>query len=157
MTKYTSSSALIEVFSYLSIGKNRLILNIFLLYLYNFLASYPGNLLCTTLKKFLELKTKFNSKDNILKESNINDENIVDQLKTSWEVRSFLHACFWIITSALIRQKIKRGAHSRSDFPKLDDGRWKVNIFCRKEWYDMAIYKQKIKDQKPIIRFLKYT
>jgi hypothetical protein len=53
----------------------------------------------------LELKNKFYSKDNILKESNINDENIVDQLKASWEVRSFLIACEAIIRSALIRHE----------------------------------------------------
>src|SRR5215471_2032350 len=43
------------------------------------------------LKGILELKNKFYSKDNILKESNI-DENIIAQLKTSLEVRSFLLA-----------------------------------------------------------------
>src|SRR5215467_11602977 len=44
------------------------------------------------LKGILELKNKFFSKDNILKESSINDENIVAQLKASWDVRSFLLA-----------------------------------------------------------------
>src|SRR5215469_18486596 len=71
------------------------------------------------LKGILELKNKFFSKDNILKESNI-DENIVAQLKASWDVRSFLLACEATIRSALIRQE-SRGAHYRSDFQKLDD------------------------------------
>ena len=91
------------------------------------------------------IKNKFYPKDNILKESNNNDEkNIVDQLKASWEVRSFLLACEAIIRSALIRQE-SRGAHYRSDFPKLDDEKWKVNIFCRKEGREMTTFKQQVK------------
>ncbi|HZC21209.1 MAG TPA: FAD-binding protein [Nitrososphaeraceae archaeon] len=99
------------------------------------------------LKGILELKNKFYSKDNILKESSINDESIVDQLKASWEVRSFLLACEAIIRCALIRQE-SRGAHYRSDFPKLDDEKWKVNIFCRKEGDEMTIFKEKVKEIK---------
>ena len=102
------------------------------------------------LKGILELKNKFYSKDNILKESNINDENIVDQLKASWELRSFLLACEAIIRSALIRQE-SRGAHYRSDFPKLDDEKWKVNIFCRKEGDEMTIFKEKVKEIKGLL------
>ena len=98
------------------------------------------------LKGILELKNKFFSKDNILKEFN-SDENIVDQLKASWEVRSFLLACEAIIRSALIRQE-SRGAHYRSDFPKLDDEKWKVNIFCRKEGDEMTTFKQQVKEIK---------
>jgi succinate dehydrogenase flavoprotein subunit len=105
------------------------------------------------LKGILELKNKFYSKDNILKESNI-DENIVAQLKASLEVRSFLLACEAIIRSALIRQE-SRGAHYRSDFPKLDDEKWKVNIFCRKEGDEMTIFKQGVKEIKgPLEDFL---
>jgi succinate dehydrogenase/fumarate reductase flavoprotein subunit len=107
------------------------------------------------LKGILELKNKFFSKENILKESNINDENIVDQLKASWEVRTFLLACESIIRSALIRQE-SRGAHYRSDFPKLDDEKWKVNIFCRKEGDEMTTFKQGVKEIKgPMADFLK--
>jgi succinate dehydrogenase / fumarate reductase, flavoprotein subunit len=106
------------------------------------------------LKGILELKNKFFSKDNILKGFNINDENIVDQLKASWEVRSFLLACEAIIRSALIRQE-SRGAHYRSDFPKLDDEKWKVNIFCRKEGDEMTTSKEKVKEVKgPLLDFL---
>jgi hypothetical protein len=50
------------------------------------------------------------SNDNILKQSDIDDENIVGQVTASWEVRS-----------ALMRY--------RSDFPNLDDDKWKVNIY----------------------------
>ncbi|MGA9153247.1 MAG: hypothetical protein WBZ36_21930, partial [Candidatus Nitrosopolaris sp.] len=57
------------------------------------------------LKRILELKNKFYSKDNIFKESNINDENIVDQLKASGEVRTSLLACEAIIRCALLRQE----------------------------------------------------
>ena len=39
-----------------------------------------------------------------------------------------------------------RGAHYRSDFPKLDDEKWKVNIYCRKEGREMALFKQQVKD-----------
>jgi succinate dehydrogenase/fumarate reductase flavoprotein subunit len=99
------------------------------------------------LKGILELKNKFFSKDNILKESSISDENIVAQLKASWDVRSFLLACEAIIRSALIRQE-SRGAHYRSDFPKLDDKKWKINIFCRKEGGEMTTFKQGVKEIK---------
>ena len=106
------------------------------------------------LKGILELKNKFFSKDNILKEFNINDENIVAQLKASWEVRTFLLACEAIIRSALIRQE-SRGAHYRSDFPKLDDEKWKVNIFCRKEGDEMTTFQEKVKEIKgPLADFL---
>ncbi|MGA9149968.1 MAG: FAD-dependent oxidoreductase [Candidatus Nitrosopolaris sp.] len=107
------------------------------------------------LKGILELKNKFYSKDNILKESNINDENIVDQLKASEEVRTFLLACEAIIRCALLRQE-SRGAHYRSDFPKLDDERWKVNIFCRKEGDEMTTFKENVKEIKgQLLDFLK--
>ena len=106
------------------------------------------------LKGILELKNKFYSKDNILKESNINDQNIVDQLKASVEVRTSLLACEAIIRSALIRQE-SRGAHYRSDFPKLDDQKWKVNIFCKKEGDEMITSKEKVKEIKgPLLDFL---
>ena len=107
------------------------------------------------LKGILELKNKFYSKDNVLKEFNINDENIVDQLKASEEARTFLLACEAIIRSALIRQE-SRGAHYRSDFPKLDDQKWKVNIFCRKEGDEMTTFKENVKEIKgPLVDFLK--
>ena len=109
------------------------------------------------LKGILELKNKFFSKDNILKESNINDENIVDQLKASVEVRTSLLACEAIIRSALIRQE-SRGAHYRSDFPRLDDEKWKINIFCRKEGDEMTTFKENVKEiTTRVIRFLKYA
>ncbi|HYV51927.1 MAG TPA: hypothetical protein VE971_01425 [Candidatus Eisenbacteria bacterium] len=87
-------------------------------------------------------------------ESNINDENIVDQLKASWEVRSFLLACEAIIGSPLIRQE-SRGAHYRSVFPKLDEQKWKVNIFCKREEDEMITSKEKFKEIKgPLLDFL---
>ena len=88
-----------------------------------------------------------------MKELNI-DENIVDQLKASWEVRSFLVACEAIIRSALIREE-SRGAHYRSDFPKLNDENWKVNIFCRKEGREMTTFRQEVKEIRgPLADFL---
>jgi succinate dehydrogenase/fumarate reductase flavoprotein subunit len=47
-----------------------------------------------------------------------------------------------------------RGAHYRSDFPKLDDEKWKVNIYCRNEGErgvgatEMALFKQNVKEIK---------
>ena len=49
-----------------------------------------------------------------------------------------------------------RGAHYRSDFPKLDDERWKVNIYCKKEEgkevpqtaAEMVLFKQNVKEIK---------
>ena len=78
------------------------------------------------MKRILELKKEFYSEDNILKEFNIDDGNIV----LTSEVKSSVVVCEAIIRSALMRQE-SRGAHYRSDFPKLDDEKWKVNIYCR--------------------------
>jgi len=65
------------------------------------------------------IENEFYSKDNNLKQSDTDDENIVGQVAASWEVRSFLVACEAIIRSALMRQESR--AHYRSDFPNLDD------------------------------------
>ncbi|MFY9869038.1 MAG: hypothetical protein WAK17_04915 [Candidatus Nitrosopolaris sp.] len=76
-----------------------------------------------------------------------NNENIVGQVNSSWEVRSFLVACEAIIRSALIREE-SRGAHYRSDFQRLDDEKWRVNIYCRKEGNEMRLFKQDVKEIK---------
>jgi succinate dehydrogenase / fumarate reductase, flavoprotein subunit len=103
------------------------------------------------LKRILELKKEFYSEDNILKEFNIDDGNIV----LSSEVKSSLVACEAIIRSALMRQE-SRGAHYRSDFPKLDDEKWKVNIYCRKEGKEMVLFKDNVKEIKgPLVDLLK--
>jgi hypothetical protein len=48
-----------------------------------------------------------------------------------------------------------RGAHCRSDFPRLDDEKWKVNIYCRKEGNDMTSFKEQVKEIKgPLADFL---
>jgi succinate dehydrogenase/fumarate reductase flavoprotein subunit len=96
------------------------------------------------LKRILELKNEFYSKDNILKEFKIDGENVV----LTWEVKSSLVVCEAIIRSALMRQE-SRGAHYRSDFPNLDDEKWKVNIYCRKEGAaEMVLFKQNVKEIK---------
>src|SRR5215217_5504799 len=102
------------------------------------------------LKRILELKNEFYSKDNILKEFKIdndddgNGENVV----LTWEVKSSLVVCEAIIRSALMRHE-SRGAHYRSDFPNLDDEKWKVNIYCRKEGAaEMVLFKQNVKEIK---------
>ena len=103
------------------------------------------------LRRILELKKEFYSEDNILKEFNIDDGNIV----LTSEVKSSLVACEAIIRSALMRQE-SRGAHYRSDFPKLDDKKWKVNIYCRKEGKEMVLIKDNVKEIKgPLVDLLK--
>ena len=103
------------------------------------------------LKRILELKKEFYSEDNILKEFNIDDGNIV----LTSEVKSSLVACEAIIRSALMRQE-SRGAHYRSDFPKLDDKKWKVNIYCRKEGKEMVLIKDNVKEIKgPLVDLFK--
>jgi len=102
------------------------------------------------LKRILELKNRFYSKDNILKFNIDDEENIV----ASWQVKSSLVACEAIIRCALIREE-SRGAHFRSDFPKLDDEKWKANIYCRKEGKEMTSFKQQVKEIKgPLAEFL---
>ena len=98
------------------------------------------------LKRILELKNEFYSKDNILKEFKIDDGNGEDIFLT-WEVKSSLVVCEAIIRGALTRQE-SRGSHYRSDFPKLDDEKWKVNIFCRREGREMVLFKDSVKEIK---------
>ncbi len=95
------------------------------------------------LKRILEIKDAFYSKDNILKEFKIDDENVV----LTWEVKSALVVCEATIRSALMRQE-SRGAHYRSDFPELDNEKWKVNIYCRKEEGEMMLFKDSVKEIK---------
>ena len=95
------------------------------------------------LKRILELKSEFYSKDNILEEFKIDDENVA----LTMEVNSSLVICEAIIRSALMRQE-SRGAHYRSDFPNIDDEKWKVNIYCRKEGTDMVLFKDNVKEIK---------
>ena len=103
------------------------------------------------LKRILELKKEFYSKDNILKEFKIENEEVVLTL----EVKSSLVVSEAIIRSALIRQE-SRGAHYRSDFPQLDDEKWKVNIYCRAERKEMVLFKESVKEIKgPLLDLVK--
>jgi succinate dehydrogenase / fumarate reductase, flavoprotein subunit len=111
------------------------------------------------LKRILELKRQFYSKDNIIKEIKIDndDEGNGEKVVLTWQVKSSLIACEAIVRSALMRQE-SRGAHYRSDFPNLDDGKWKVNIYCRKEGggAEMVLFKQNVKEIKgPLADLLK--
>jgi succinate dehydrogenase / fumarate reductase flavoprotein subunit len=114
------------------------------------------------LKRILELKNEFYSKDNIIEISKIDDNNS-ENIVITLQVKSSLVACEAIIRSALMRQE-SRGAHYRSDFPKLDDERWKVNIYCRKEGKkgvsaaaaEMILFKENVKEIKgPLSDFVK--
>jgi len=113
------------------------------------------------LKRISELKNKFYSKDNILEISKI-DHNNSENIVMTYQVKSSLIACEAIVKSALMRQE-SRGAHYRSDFPKLDDERFKVNIYCRKDRKrvsaaaeEMVLFKQDVKEIKgPLSDLLK--
>src|SRR6188472_493719 len=104
------------------------------------------------LKRILELKNEFYSKDNIIKGFEIDDDN-AENIVLTWQVKSSLISCEAIIRSALMRQE-SRGAHYRSDFPKINDEKWKVNIYCRNEGErgvgatEMALFKQNAKEIK---------
>ena len=42
-----------------------------------------------------------------------------------------------------------KGSHYRSDFPKIDDEKWNVNIYCRNEGAaEMVLFKQNVKEIK---------
>jgi succinate dehydrogenase/fumarate reductase flavoprotein subunit len=99
------------------------------------------------LKRILELKKEFYSKDNIIKEFRIDDDDDKENIVLTWEVKSSLVICEAIIRSALEREE-SRGAHYRSDFPNLDDKKWKVNIYCRREGKEMILSKQNVKEIK---------
>jgi succinate dehydrogenase / fumarate reductase, flavoprotein subunit len=90
-----------------------------------------GTRLQKGLKRILEIKEKFYSKDNILKEFKIDSGNIENVVLT-FEVKSSLIVCEATIKSALMRQE-SRGAHYRSDYPEIDNEKWKVNIYCKKK------------------------
>jgi succinate dehydrogenase/fumarate reductase flavoprotein subunit len=99
------------------------------------------------LKRILELKSQFYSTDNILKDFKIDDDANGENVVLTWEVKSSLVVCEAIIRSALMRQE-SRGAHYRSDFPKIDDEKWNVNIYCRNEGREMVLFKQNVKEIK---------
>ena len=107
------------------------------------------------LKRILELKEEFYSKDNFLKGFKIDDDGNSENVVLTWEVKSSLVVCEAIIRSALMRQE-SRGAHYRSDFPNLHDEKWNVNIYCRNEDREMVLYKQNVKEIKgPLADLLK--
>ena len=93
------------------------------------------------LKRILELKNEFYSKDNIIEEFKIDNDNVA----LTMQVESSLVVCEAIIRCALMRQE-SRGAHYRSDFPNTDDEKWKVNIYCRKEGRNMVLFKDNVKE-----------
>jgi succinate dehydrogenase / fumarate reductase flavoprotein subunit len=116
------------------------------------------------LKRILELKNEFHSnKHNInLKESNIaNTNDDIENIVLTLQVKSSLIACEAIIRSALMREE-SRGAHYRSDFPNLNDEKWKVNIYCTNRGNivpaaaEMTLFKHNVKEiNGPLADFLK--
>jgi succinate dehydrogenase/fumarate reductase flavoprotein subunit len=107
------------------------------------------------LKRILKLKKEFYSKHNILKEFKIDDDDAENRIVSTWQVKSSLVVCEAIIRSALIRQE-SRGAHYRSDFPKIDKEKWNVNIYCRNGGREMVLFKRNIKEiEGPLVDLLK--
>jgi succinate dehydrogenase / fumarate reductase flavoprotein subunit len=110
-----------------------------------------GTRLQKGLERILEIKDKFYSKDNILKKFEIDSENVV----LAFEVKSSLVVCEATIRSALMRQE-SRGAHYRSDYPELDDEKWKINIYCRKGDGEIILFKEPVKEVKgPLSNLIK--
>jgi succinate dehydrogenase/fumarate reductase flavoprotein subunit len=106
------------------------------------------------LKRILNLKNEFYSKDSIMKEFKINDDG-AENVVLTWQVKSSLVVCEAIIRSALMRQE-SRGAHYRSDFPKLDEEKWNCNIYCSREGGEMILSKMRVKEIKgPLAGYLK--
>jgi len=102
------------------------------------------------IKKISKLEKTFYSKNSVLK-SFKNYEKIV----STWQVKSALVVCEAVLRSASMRQE-SRGAHYRSDFPNSDDGKWKVNIYCRKSGREMVLFKRPVsKVREPIKDLLK--
>jgi succinate dehydrogenase/fumarate reductase flavoprotein subunit len=106
------------------------------------------------LKKILNLKREFYSKDSIIKEIKI-DANDAENVVLTWQVKSSLAVCEAIIRSVLMREE-SRGAHYRSDFPKLDEEKWNCNIYCSRVGGEMVLFKQNVKEIKgPLTGLLK--
>ncbi|MDQ3835372.1 MAG: FAD-binding protein, partial [Thermoproteota archaeon] len=116
------------------------------------------------LKRILELKKQFYSNrhniDSKEFQTDDNNNNYSENIVLTSQVKSSLVACEAIIRSALMRQE-SRGGHYRSDFPKLDDERWKVNIYCKKAGgeaseEEMVLFKQSVKEIRgPLSDYLK--
>jgi len=98
------------------------------------------------IKKISDLQKTVYSKSSVLK-SFKKYENVVSTL----EVNSALVVCEAVLRSALMRQE-SRGAHYRSDFPDIDDRKWKVNIYCRKKGKKMVLFKRPVSKVKDPIK-----
>ena len=106
------------------------------------------------LKGILSLQKEFYSKDSITNKFKI-DDNDAENVVLTWQVKSSLVVCEAIIRSALMRQE-SRGAHYRSDFPKLDEEKWNCNIYCGIAGGEMVLFKQNVKEIKgPLTGLLK--
>ena len=105
------------------------------------------------LNRVLQLNEEFYSKDNITKEFNINYEDSdyyadAENIVLTYQVKSSLVVCEAIIKSALMRQE-SRGAHYRSDFPKIDEEKWACNIYCSRKFdEEMVLFKHNVKEMK---------
>ena len=106
------------------------------------------------LKRILSLMKEFYSEDSIMNKVKI-DDNDAENIVLTWQVKSSLVVCEAIIRSALMRQE-SRGAHYRSDFPKLDEEKWNCNIYCSRAGGEMVLFRQNVKEIKePLTGLLK--
>jgi succinate dehydrogenase / fumarate reductase, flavoprotein subunit len=116
------------------------------------------------LKRILELKNEFYSKKhaiNLVESDSVDSSDNIENIILTLQVKSSIVTCEAIIRSALMREE-SRGAHYRSDFPRLNDERWRVNIYCTKrgsrapELAEMTLFKQIVKEIRgPLADFLK--
>ena len=77
----------------------------------------------------------------------------MENVALTMQVESSLVVCEAIIRCALMRQE-SRGVHYRLDFPNINDEKWKVNIYCRKEGRDMVLFKDSVKEIKGPLAYL---
>jgi succinate dehydrogenase / fumarate reductase, flavoprotein subunit len=103
------------------------------------------------LDKILTLKDRFYSQIRILPKNELKNDKNIENLIITLEVRSSLVVCEAIIKSAFMRKE-SRGAHFRSDFPTINNDMWHVNIYCTKEYGEMTLYKQNVKEVKGTLK-----
>ena len=73
------------------------------------------------------------------------------QIREYLDARAMLVACEAILRSALLRTE-SRAAHYRTDHPKRDDKKWKVNIVCKNVKGKLKLVKAAV---KPVPKQLK--
>lgn len=94
-------------------------------------------------KKLRKALKKILSFKKVISKSKIRKLKIDKKLIKSLDVKSMVFLSEAVVRSALTRRE-SRGAHFRSDFPKQDDAKWNVNIYCRKSGNRIKIFKRRV-------------